>query len=111
MAKKSNNQEQILEDRIIQKILRTQGHIFPETVEEVELFEKKYGKTEIILPDTLQFPNFLFTKNEKKKIIAKIVNPNENFAMAAREGSTEISIEIKNKIIEDIKKAKKKKKE
>lgn len=106
---KSNQQE-----KMIEQALKTGGFLFPETVEEVKEFERIYGTTDVILPAELQEPTFLYSKSGKGNSSKVVKFPSENFAMAAREGSSELPKEIQQKIIKDIKnverKVKKKKK-
>ena len=88
MKKKSiaNTNIDSQQEEMIQKALRTGGFLLPETPEEVAEFERKFGNTDILLPEALRVPDFLNTKadaaiSKKPKIIA------ENLAMAARDGS------------------------
>lgn len=71
-------------ESIIQHALKTGGFLFPESVEEVEAFERAFGSTDFILPEELQEPVFLYASDiEVSK--ACLAN-NELIAMAAREG-------------------------
>jgi hypothetical protein len=45
--------------------MRTGGFVFPQTVLEVEAFERKFGTTDINLPEGLEFPTFLDAKGLK----------------------------------------------
>ncbi len=86
MNKKFSLKEQNLEqERIIQRALRTRGFLFPETVDEVEEYENRYGNTDFILPEELQESVFLQTINQESIIKESFVN-NDLIAMAAREG-------------------------
>lgn len=106
---KSNQQE-----KMIEQALKTSGFLFPETVEEVKEFERIYGTTDVILPAELQEPTFLYSKSERGNSSKVVKFPSANFAMAAREGKSDLPKEIQQKIIKDIKniekKVKKKKK-
>lgn len=99
--------------KAIEQSIKTNGFLFPETVEEVKEFERIYGTTDVIVPEVLQEPMFLFSKVETAKNSKVIKFPSENFAMAAREGTKSLPKEIQQKIINDINafrnKAKKKK--
>lgn len=88
MKKKSIANTNIVsqQEQIIQRALRTAGFLLPETPEEVAEFERKFGSTDILLPEALQTPDFIKTKpvisiSKKPQIIL------ENLAMAARDGS------------------------
>lgn len=85
-------------------LLRTNGYLFPETVNEVSEYEKRFGDTDIILPDDMQEPTFLekaLSKLPGNKLTA-IKNKDENFAIAARlEKGTQLPEHIKKKMDED----------
>lgn len=86
MTKKSkNNNNDIQQEQIIQKALRISGFICPETPEEVIEFEKKFGTTDLTLPEELREPSFLAKPDTVFSKKAKTIS--ENLAMAAREGS------------------------
>lgn len=91
----------------IERILRTRGFIFPETIEEVIEFEKIYGTTEVILPYELQNPSYLCEQYSEDDHSEKDVNV--GFALAARELPTGLPKEIKDKIKSDIEKFESKK--
>ncbi len=86
MKKENSNLNEIQQEKLIQKTLRTGGFLFPETPEEVVEFEKQFGNTDVLLPEELREPTFL---NSKRNNIVKIkpVVTKGNLAMAAREGS------------------------
>lgn len=85
----------------IQRVLRTGGFLFPETIEEVKEFEKNFGDTDVILPEDLRTPNFLDKKvNDSPKIIVASIN-HENYSVAAREGSQDLPESIRLKMEED----------
>jgi hypothetical protein len=94
------------QEELIQNALRTGGFLFPKTVAEVEEFEKKFGITNVTLPEDLQVPNFLHNKT-KKPTKAKVIGiQGKNFAMAAREENTlKLSEETLALMEEDRKKA------
>jgi hypothetical protein len=46
--------------------LKRFGYLLPETEEEVEEFEKLFGKTQVIFPDNLRDPDFLDTPSASK---------------------------------------------
>ncbi len=108
MKKNVENTNETRQEKMIQKAFRKGGLLFPETPEEVLEFEKRYGKTDIILPEELQEPSFITSKSplqtKKKKLEAF-----ENLAMAAREGS-QLPTDILEKMKEDRDKAKRNKK-
>lgn len=92
ISPKNQNSEK---EEIIQRALKTGGFLFPTTVNEVESYELTHGSTDIILPEELQEPNFLFTTNEKT------LNDNESkptVAMAARDGKNFIPDHIKERM-------------
>lgn len=90
-------------------LLRTNGFLFPETVNEVSTYERTFGDTDIILPDDMQEP--LFLKEAYSKLTAHKENivkfETENCAMAARdEKGSELPDHIKKKMEEDLAKLK-----
>ena len=98
---KKNDQE-----KLIEKGLRTGGFAFPQTVKDVIEFEKNFGNTDMILPDSLQEPAFLQYKHQKPfDIKTQSVQEAENLAMAAREGSNGLPDDILKLMAEDRKKA------
>ena len=104
MKKNTGNTNEAKQEKLIQKAFRKGGFLFPETPEEVAEFEKRFGNTDIILPDELREPTFLTSKRStsaKKKLSEK----SENLAMAAREGS-QLPDEVLKKMKEDRDKAK-----
>jgi hypothetical protein len=93
---KDNHQE-----NIIGKTFRAGGFLFPETVDEVKVFEQIYGATDVILPQELQEPSFLYS-NQKKKLNAYfIADCSENLALAAREGSHKLPADIQKRMEDD----------
>lgn len=102
----SGNSENIRQNKMIEKVLKTGGFLFPETVEEVKEFDRIYGSTDVILPFELQEPIFLNSKSSEGFKSKSVKSRSENFAMAAREGTLELPKEIQQKIIEYIKKSK-----
>jgi hypothetical protein len=108
MKKDSSNINEAKQEKMIQKAFRTGNFLFPETPEEVAAFDKKFGNTDIILPEELREPTFLNNKRTstvKKKLSATT----ENLAMAAREGS-KLPEDILKKMKEHRDKAKREKK-
>lgn len=93
------------EEKILRKALRTGGFVFPETVDEVNEFERIYGATDVILPAELESANFLISQSPKIRKGHVVKLHVENLAMAAREGSTSLPDEIKKMMAEDRKKA------
>lgn len=94
----SNEKDQNLN---IEKLLRTNGYLFPETVNEVNEYEKKYGNTNIILPDDMQSLSFLEKAISRlpQKDLNEIKQANENFAIAARaENGKELPEHIKKQM-------------
>ncbi|AYL96535.1 hypothetical protein [Mucilaginibacter celer] len=91
-------------------LLRTNGYLFPETINEVSEYEKRFGDTDIILPDDMREPTFLekaLSKVQGNKLTA-IKNKDDNFAIAARlEKGTELPERIKKKMDEDRNKSEK----
>jgi hypothetical protein len=105
-----DNSEDNQQNKMIEKALKTGGFLFPETVEEVKEFERIYGSTDVILPVELQEPTFLYSKSEKASSSKFLKFPSENFAMAARQGSSHLPVEVQEKIIIDIKSTESKRK-
>lgn len=96
-----NNQEQLIQDA-----LRTGGFTFPQTVAEVEAFEKNFGNTDISLPEHLKVPNFIAKGKAKRDLKTQVISmQHDNFAVAAREGAPKLSDEVRKKMQEDRKKA------
>src|SRR5688500_14939591 len=89
------------DEKFIQQAIKANGFLFPVTVSEVIEFEKKFGDTEIILPDELQEPLFLTKTIKNSGSTKSLVLKEENLAMAARDGSEQISDEIRKKMDED----------
>ena len=108
MKKDSSNINETKQEKMIQKAFRTGGFLFPETPEEVAAFEKKFGNTDIILPEELREPAFLNSK-QTSAVKKKLSQTTENLAMAAREGS-KLPEEVLKKMKEHREKAKREKK-
>lgn len=108
MKKDRETTNETREEKTVQKAFRKGGFLFPETLEEVADFEKRFGTTDIILPEELHEPSFI---NSKRSAPAKkkLSEPTENLAMAAREGS-QLPEEVLKKMKEHRDKAKSKKK-
>ena len=87
MKKAPVTNNEIQQEKSIQKAFQEGMFLFPETPEDVAEFEKKFGSTDIILPDELQEPTFI-TSKRKESIKKSSTEIKENFAMAAREGSS-----------------------
>ncbi|MES2649392.1 MAG: hypothetical protein V4717_21110 [Bacteroidota bacterium] len=102
---KKNAITETKKEQLIQAALRTAGYVFPQTVEEVEAFEKYFGTTDISMPVHLKVPSFLNKSRGKKlgKVISQAIPV--NFAAAAREGAPKLSDEVRKKMHEDRKKA------
>jgi ubiquinone biosynthesis protein COQ9 len=82
-------------EKIIQHALKTSGFLFPTTINEVENYELTYGSTDIILPEELQEPDFLFNEQERRLINNESL---ETIAMAARDGIDAIPDHIKKRM-------------
>src|SRR5258706_15283221 len=105
MKKQKLDSAETQKEQMIQDALRTGGFLFPQTVSEVEKFEKSFGTTEVPLPAHLKVPNFLKKTKSNKAIPSNITAVNsENFAVAAREGAPKLPMEILQKMEEDRKK-------
>jgi hypothetical protein len=107
MKKQNRNNIVDKQEQLIQDALRTGGFTFPQTVAEVEAFEKKFGTTDVSLPEHLKVPDFIAKGKSKKELKAQVIDirPQDNFAAAAREGATKLSDDIQMKMREDRKKA------
>lgn len=70
-------------EEIIQYALKSGGFLFPTTNNEVDNYELIFGSTDVILPEELQEPDFLFNNSGKKLINDE---SRETIAMAARDG-------------------------
>lgn len=106
MKKINSNNSEDKKEKIIQSALRAGGFVFPQTVSEVEAFEKSFGTTDVTLPDHLKVPDFI--KKGKTAKLAKVKSigiQQDNFAMAARDGASKLSDDVLQKMKEDRKKA------
>jgi len=103
----SNQQSQHV---LPKKVTKVSGFSVPQTVEEVIEFERIYGRTDFILPDELQDLEFHYDKKSNSFNVTK-VKLNDNFAMAAREGTRVLPMKIKKQIMLDIEKVQAKKKQ
>jgi len=92
------------QERIIEKAMRTNGFLFPETVEEVKEFEKIYGTTDITLPDELQDLSFM-EKPAKEPVVRLIGETKKRLALAARGGTVKLTDEVKKQMALDRRKA------
>ena len=96
-------------DNILENSLRSQGYLFPENDQQMELFEKNIGQCNI--PDKFISPEFVFEGKRKefnkKKLIIQKVEDDVNWSIAAREGK-ELSEEIKLQMIKDREETRKK---
>ena len=101
-----NNIDESKKEKIIQQALRTGGYLFPETPEEVSEFEKRFGNTDMIIPEELHEAPHPKVRQLKT---SKISKKDENLAFAAREGSR-LPDSILKKMKEDRGKSKKNKK-
>jgi hypothetical protein len=90
-------------NKLIEKALRVGGYSFPQTIDEVSEFERLYGTTDVILPPELQEPFFLYAHFELNPKINASPDQKTAISMAAREGSSILPVEIKSRIIQDIK--------
>ncbi|MFV0599917.1 MAG: hypothetical protein ACK5M0_09390 [Bacteroidales bacterium] len=97
------NREMKEQEKIIKRILKTGGYLFPETVQEVIEYEKKYGTTEIVLPEELRNLDFLNTLRKKgNKAFFNLIEESK-FAAAARGNDTGLPTNIQEQILNDIK--------
>lgn len=60
------------EKKALKKDLQHYGYLLPTNEEELEEFEKIYGTTQVIFPEHLKNPDFLFTKEKITKTSNKI---------------------------------------
>lgn len=106
MKKKNSNSIEAEQEQLIQNALRAGGFVFPQTVAEVEAFEKNFGTTDVTLPEHLKVPDFIAQGKSKKYLQAQVIAmQEENFAVAAREGAPKLSEEVRKKMQEDRKEA------
>jgi hypothetical protein len=90
-------------------LLRTNGFLFPETVNEVTAYERTFGDTDIILPDDMQEPSFLKEAHsrvaEERDNVIKLQD--DNCSLAARdEKGDELPEYIKKRMEDDLAKIK-----
>jgi hypothetical protein len=71
-------------EKSLNKALKSFGLLFPSTEEEVIEYEKRCGNTEIIMPEDLREPDFLYS-NERSLKVVELKFDYENVALAARE--------------------------
>ncbi|MDB5142513.1 MAG: hypothetical protein JWQ66_1226 [Mucilaginibacter sp.] len=99
----NNDQTEKNENLNIEYILRTNGYLFPETINEVIEYEKKFGDTDITLPDDMKIPDFLnkpLSLKSEKPVKEKTIQ--ENFVLAARmENCSSLPDHIKKRMEED----------
>jgi hypothetical protein len=95
-TKKNNS---ATKESLIEYVIKTNGYLFPETVEEVIEFEKNFGTTNVILPEELDSTDFLYTEKSNSTILE--LNNKDNFAMAARNGKSVISEHILRRMEDD----------
>lgn len=109
--KHNTEKNELQKETIIQHALRTGGFTFPQTVSEVDVFEKIFGTTEVALPDDLKHPSFLENLNTNPRSSMKNIELHvDNFAIAARGGAPELPDEILKQMEEDRRKSDEKKK-
>ena len=70
MKKNKSDNSKAIQEKMIEQALRTGGYVLPTSDNEVKEFERIYGTTDVILPEELQEPTFLYS-NPKKKHSAK----------------------------------------
>lgn len=105
MKKNKSDNSKAIQEKMIEQALRTGGYVLPTSDDEIREFERIYGTTDVILPEELQEPNFLYS-SPKKKQSAKIKELNANdFAMAARQGAENLPDEVRKRMEEDRRKA------
>ena len=105
MKKIKSDNSQLYQEKMIEKTLRTGGFVLPSSDDEIKEFERIYGTTDVILPEELQEPNFLYSI-PKKKQSAKVKQIHSNdFAMAARQGTENLPDDVKKKMEQDRRKA------
>lgn len=101
MKKNKSDNSKAIQEKMIEQALRTGGYVLPTSDDEVKEFERIYGTTDVILPEELQEPTFLYS-NPKKKHSAKVKELHSNdFAMAARQGAENLPDEIKKRMEQD----------
>ncbi len=105
MKKQKLDSAETKKEQMIQDALRTGGFLFPQTVAEVERFEKNFGTTQVPLPEHLKVPSFLKkSKTTKRNHSVTIATNKENFAVAAREGAPDLPKDILQRMEDDRKK-------
>lgn len=107
--KKIINIQEIDFELYLDNALKSYGYLFPETDEQMSIFEENMG--EISLPKELDSPNFIFNSERKvfkRKAVAFDNSEGENnWAIAARDGK-DIPDNILEKMKKDKEEAKKK---
>lgn len=108
MKKKINIQEVDFEV-YLDNALKSYGYLFPETDEQISIFEKDMDQTPI--PECLNSPDFVFKSQrriiKKNPIIFDNSEGDMNWAIAARDGK-DIPSDILEKMKQDKEEAKKK---
>lgn len=101
MKKNKSDNSKVIQEKMIEQALRTGGYVLPTSDDEVKEFERIYGTTDVILPEELQEPTFLYS-DPNKKHPAKVKELHSNdFAMAARQGAENLPDEIKKRMEQD----------
>lgn len=105
-ATKNPNQDPKID---LEFLLRTNGFLFPETVNEVSEYERRFGDTDIILPDDMKEPTFLEKALSKLpgNHLKAIKSEKDDFAIAARlENGSQLPDHIKKRMEDDRKNTK-----
>lgn len=63
--------KQIMTKKTITTLLKEGGYVLPTTEEEIIKYEEKFGKTDVILPEEIDKPNFLFQELKNKTYAAE----------------------------------------
>lgn len=107
--KKIINLQEIDFELYFDNALKSYGYLFPETDEQMSIFEENMEK--ISLPKELDSPNFVFDSERrvfiKKEVAFDNSEGDNNWAIAAREGKA-IPSDILEKMKKDKEEAKKK---
>lgn len=86
----------LTQEEVIEKVLKSNKKLFPETIQEVMEYEAKYGSTDITLPESLQNPTFIYTMPQLDSVSFQtdaIIS-----AVAARNEGIELTPEIKKRM-------------
>lgn len=79
------NKDQSTFESELKYSMRYYGMLFPSSEEEVKIFEKLYGPTDVEMPDHLKDPKFLLSQKKSQMAVSDKPIEVANLAYAARD--------------------------